>query len=171
LPTFAPTHPGDAPAGRTPEVGRHPTRDAQPRAAQPHAIPLPPTPPPGGDTGLQHQPMDVAPPIYPYFLRKRTAPSISPCPDRAKHLRIDCLAFANTWFHPSIQHNINSHAVTHPPATPDATIPLADSGHPTHSLPSHSNTGSDPHAVKDGWTGFQLIYQSLIMILQHYPGK
>jgi hypothetical protein len=74
-------------------------RDLTP-AVPPHAIPLPPTPPPGGSLVIDHQPMDVAPPACPYFLRKRTARSISPTPDRAKRLRIDCLAFAHAWFQP-----------------------------------------------------------------------
>ena len=91
----------------------------------PHPIALPPTPPPGGGgpptppPGGGHtppQPMDVEPPHFPYFLRKRAAPTITLCPDRAKRLRIDCLAFAQTFLRHLPSAPTGRHVVDAPPS-------------------------------------------------------
>jgi hypothetical protein len=96
-----------------------------PRADTPiHQLPLPPTRPPGGSTPTP-EPMDADPP-HPYFLRKRPAPSISPCPEQAKRLRIDCLSFTHSWL-AALSSTPVDHATTRPPS--DSPVTTTPAGH------------------------------------------
>jgi hypothetical protein len=122
-PLVAPVPPLAPPPRPAPAIPPVVAPQVVPACADPRGTQL--TPPPAVLAANAAEPMDEAPPPCHYFLRKRAAAIAAPTPDRAKRLRIDCLAFAQAWFSPApTVHTIDQHdgISSIPPLAPPSSL-------------------------------------------------